>query len=384
MSDTISSPPISANVEVTLHRTDEKVTFQHIPALDGVRAIAVLFVVIYHAVLVVPALKPFVNGGFLGVDIFFVLSGFLITSILLKEFDATQDISFKNFYMRRFLRLMPAYWLQLVLLFLFAYQAFPKSEADKLYGNHNFVYAFLYLTNWERALDGSEVTGLLSHTWSLAIEEQFYLFWAGFLFLMLRRLKRNSIIMTTAGIIVFTVVFRAFRWQGRESVDFLYNAFDSRMDALLVGCLISQLISWKMLPTTFLASRWLDLCGLVSLWIAIAIVFNLSDSYFSPFLYQGGFTVFALAIGVIVVWLVNRSENLARRFLELRPMRWVGKTSYGLYLWHSITISYVFYSFPDWHASVKLAMAFTLALTLTAISYYFLELPFLQLKKRFS
>jgi peptidoglycan/LPS O-acetylase OafA/YrhL len=92
---------------------------------------------------------------------------------------------------------MPAYWLQLAGLFVFATWLFPQDICEKLYANNNFLYAFLYLSNWQRALNGSEVMSLLNHTWSLAIEEQFYLFWAGFLFLMLRRLSRERIVSVT-------------------------------------------------------------------------------------------------------------------------------------------------------------------------------------------
>jgi len=358
------------------------VTFKYIPALDGMRAVAVLFVVFFHAVLIVPGLQPYTNGGFLGVDIFFVLSGFLITSILLQEFDRTGSMNFKNFYTRRFLRLMPAYWLQLAGLFVFATWLFPQDICEKLYANNNFLYAFLYLSNWQRALNGSEVMSLLNHTWSLAIEEQFYLFWAGFLFLMLRRLSRERIVSVTAGMIVFTAFFRAFRWQGRGSVDFLYNAFDSRMDALLVGCLVSQLISWGKLPQAFLSSRALDLLGLISLWVAVLIIFGLSDSYYSPFLYQGGFTLFALAIGMIVIWLVAHSNDRVSSVLSTGPLTWIGKTSYGLYLWHSISISFFFYfQMPPW---LMLISAVLSAFSLTALSYYLVELPFLRLKQRFS
>jgi peptidoglycan/LPS O-acetylase OafA/YrhL len=371
------------NGELVARETEVK--FQYIASLDGVRAVAVLLVFFFHASLIFPFFKAHFQGGFLGVDVFFVLSGFLITSILLQEFDRTEQINFKKFYLRRFLRLMPAFWLYLVVSFFFARRLFSESSADQLYSNNNFIYALFYLTNWQRAFNGSEIAGLVGHTWSLAIEEQFYLLWAGILFLMLTRLKRNSVVFLTATLICATALFRAFRWHGRESVDYLYNAFDSRMDALLVGCLVSQIISWKMLSKSFLDSRLFSIFAMVCLLIAVVIIFNLNESYNSAFLYLGGFTIFALAIGVIVAWLAhnskNRSKNYLRNFLETKPLIWLGKTSYGFYLWHSAAISFVFPIFGK--PLIRLLAAFALSLLLTAISYYLIELPFLKLKEKF-
>jgi peptidoglycan/LPS O-acetylase OafA/YrhL len=277
---------------------------------------------------------------------------------------------------------MPAYWLHLLILFVFAYQLFSKTQADQLHSNQNFLYAFFYLSNWQRAMEGSDVTGLLSHTWSLAIEEQFYLLWAAILFLMLRHMKRKTIVLTTAVIIVLTALIRAFQWEGKSSVDFLYNAFNSRMDSLLVGCLVGQIIAWRMLPDFVIKSRHFDLLSITSLLTAVIIIFNLPDSYYSAFLYLGGLTIFSLAIGILIIWLVKNSDSRIHRILETRLMVWIGKTSYGLYLWHSATIAFV-HLFP-WPPIFKLLVAGCLTLTITAVSYYLLEQPFLKLKKRFT
>ncbi len=361
------------------------IKFEYIPSLDGVRGIAVLLVFCFHAGLIFPFFKAHFQGGFLGVDVFFVLSGFLITSILLQEFDRTEKINFKKFYLRRFLRLMPAFWLFLAVMFCFSRQLFAESLAEQIYSNNTFIYALLYLTNWQRALNGSDIAGLLGHTWSLATEEQFYLLWAGLLFLMLTRLKRNSVIFVTATLVCATAVFRAFRWHGLDSVDYLYNAFDSRMDSLLIGCFVSQIVSWKMLPKSFLNSRAFNFLAVFSLLIAVAIIFNLPESYNSAFLYLGGFTIFSLAIGIIIAWLANDSKNLSRnylrKFLEKKSVVWIGKTSYGFYLWHTAAISFVFPIFGK--PLVRLLAALILSLSLTAISYYLLEIPFLKLKKKF-
>lgn len=160
---------------------NQAVAFAHYPVLDGLRAIAIVAVMFYHAALFVPELKAYTSGGFLGVDIFFVLSGFLITSVLLKEFDRSGTISLRNFFARRFLRLAPAFWLFLGSIFLFGDILLPADQSTLIYSNNNFLYSFFYLMNYHRALSGPE-TGNLNHIWSLSIEEQFYLIWSLILF----------------------------------------------------------------------------------------------------------------------------------------------------------------------------------------------------------
>ncbi len=361
--------------------SDTKVTFEYVPSLDGVRAIAVLVVVFFHATLVFPQFRYYFQGGFLGVDIFFVLSGFLITSILLKEFDQTENISLKNFYARRFLRLTPAYWFHLLIIFIFAYQIFPKIEVDKLFDNNTFVYSLLYLTNWQRALGSPDAAGLLGHTWSLAIEEQFYLFWSLALLLMLRKMSRKTVAITTFSLILLTLIFRAWRYTNSESYNFLYNSFDSRMDALLIGCLFSQIVAWRLIPQKFYESQWFDLLSLIALFITVAIFFNVYDSYKTPFLYQGGLTIFAFAVGVLIVWIVTHKTNKLNGLLQFSPLIWLGKTSYGIYLWHSAAIAFA--NEFDWSPIVKLLIALTLTLAITAFSYYAIELPFLRRKEFF-
>jgi peptidoglycan/LPS O-acetylase OafA/YrhL len=371
---------------IELHATrssveTEPVRFKYIKSLDGLRAIAVMFVVFYHAILVLPSLEPYLSGGFLGVDIFFVLSGFLISSILLDEYHKTHTVDLRNFYTRRFLRLMPAYWLQLTILYLFTDRFFTKALSDATYANNNFLYAFFYLTNWHRAYHGSFIAGLLNHTWSLAIEEQFYLVWAGLILLMMRGMTRKRIMIATLMFVGLAVWYRVFKWYGRGSVDLLYNSFISRMDALLIGCLASQVLTWRILPEAFLRSRWLDVAGISAAFVAIGIMFNLKETYFSSFLYLGGFTVFAIAVAVVIIWIANRRKGVGNKILECGPMVWIGKTSYGIYLWHSIAFAYIHQI--EATPKFKLLAALALTLSLTAISYYALELPFLKLKKRF-
>ena len=157
-----------SRVQPLVTDTDATVAFRHMPVLDGIRAVAILAVMAYHLQWLVPELGNFTSGGYLGVDIFFVLSGFLITSVLLKEQDRCGNVSLKNFFLRRFLRLAPALWAFLIILYFGAGYLLPEEASRVVYGNHNFLYAFLYLTNWHVA--AGAVAGNLNHTWSLATD----------------------------------------------------------------------------------------------------------------------------------------------------------------------------------------------------------------------
>lgn len=363
------------------HRS-QKVEFGYVPALDGVRAAAVLAVIFFHSTWIFPAFEPYSKGGFLGVDIFFVLSGFLITSILLAEFDETKSVGIRNFYTRRFLRLMPAYWAYLGVLYVFAPVLFHRSEVDRLYANDNFLMALIYGTNWHRAINGGEITGLLSPTWSLAVEEQFYLLWPALLLLMLRHLPRRSIVTLTALGIAASAVSRALRWDGDQSVDLLYNAFDTRADALLVGCLVGLVFCWRMVPAGWVTAKWARLVLLMCLGAALIIPSYAHASFRTPFLYQGGLTVFAVAIGVMIFWLATRRDTRTFQMLSCQPLVWVGKISYGLYLWHTVAIAFV--QHMEMSPFIKLAASLGLAFGAAALSHYMIEKPFLRLKRQFT
>lgn len=368
------------NVE-TIEKTESKVTFEHIPSLDGIRAVAVLVVLFYHSILVFPHFRTYFKGGFLGVDIFFVLSGFLITSILLKEFSHTETLSLKKFYVRRFLRLTPAYWFHLLFMFLSVYHFFPIKDANKLFENNTFWYALGYLTNWQSTLGDPDGAGLLSHTWSLAVEEQFYLFWALVLYLMLNRMKRKTIVYTTLALIIGTMFFRAWRVTDTASLNYLYSSFDSRIDALLVGCFFSQIISWKFLSKEFLSSSLFNNVGFAGCSVAVLIFFSVYDSYNTRFLYNGGFTVFAFAVGIVILWIATHKSSKVNYLLQIKPLVWIGKTSYGIYLWHAAAISFT--AQFSWFPATKLLVALILTFAATAISYYVIELPFLRQKEHF-
>jgi peptidoglycan/LPS O-acetylase OafA/YrhL len=351
------------------------VNFSHIPALDGLRGIAVLIVMVYHLEFLLPALDLWVSGGFLGVDVFFVLSGFLITSVLLKEYDKTQKINLWRFYLRRFLRLMPAYWLFLSVLYFFAFDILPYQEAVSIHSDGNFIYAFFYLMNWHSASDGGG--GNLNHTWSLAIEEQFYIFWSLFLFQVFSKSRsREQITLLTAGVLILLIVWRAARVQSGATISTLYYSTESRMDSLLFGCLASMIFNWRLWSPTFLSSKLFSYLVFVSLIGASFILLLVTHEDF--FIYYGVLSVFAASIALIILWLATQKRGKIHRVLEFSGLTWIGRISYGLYLWH-----YAFYEFAKKSVVspiLQVVCGIVLAFLAATLSYYLLERPFLKLK----
>lgn len=369
-----SANSISAGTE-----TNQIVQFKHIPALDGLRGIAVLMVMFYHLDFLFPALHRFVKGGFLGVDVFFVLSGFLITSILIKEYEKDGQINLKNFYLRRFFRLVPAFWVFLICLYFFGSYILPQDEAFAIYNNYNFFFAFSYLMNWQSAISEG-LTGNLNHAWSLAIEEQFYIIWSLVLFkAFAENRERKQIFLWTCLMILGLIAWRIFRVFIGTNTDILYYSTDTRIDALLIGCIAAMIYSWQLLPKKVYASWQFTLITLTALATALLILFSFSHNDFS--LYCGTISVFSMTIAGLILWLITRERSIFKTLLELRPLRWLGQISYGLYLWH-----YAFYEFgKKTFASVPLQIivGIGLALIVSTVSFYLIERPFLKLKSKF-
>lgn len=363
--------------EVTFLKEAETPEFKHIPAFDGIRGIAILFVIIFH--LPIPEITSFSRGGFLGVDIFFVLSGFLITSILLKEQSKTGKISLKNFFLRRSLRLLPAYWIFLISVYLFgSYICQNSDDIETLYGNYNFVAAFFYFTNWHWLIIGKAPIGL-GHTWSLAIEEQFYILWSLILFLAFKEGKSRSLIfLGTLSLIIFLILLRTFRVLNGTEHSVIYFTTDSRMDSLLIGALFSMIFMWKIIPTHFYESKVFRFLVIFAGFAAFWIIFfgNTGRDFFIWKL-----PVFSTSIGLMVLSLAACGKSLAHSFLENKYLCWIGKISYGLYLWHLITIEI---SGKFFQPSFTLVLtAISLAFLISAISFYLIEMPFLKMKYRF-
>ncbi len=325
------------------------------------RGIAIISVVIHHQ------LTPFsLPGGFLGVDLFFVLSGFLITGLLWAEFDTTKTISLRKFYMRRVLRLGPALFLYLLACIFVAYHT-----QLKLIG-----LALIYLTNWRMAFGWDPSLDPSAIIWSLSIEEQFYLVWPLLLCGCLAlKLRRRSIITGLAVMIFAIMAHRYSLLNAGAGLTRLYYGTDTRADALLMGCLLALLPSASGVWT----KRWLNLAGVLS--AAALLYLILTSSFGDQFLYRGGYTAVALFAGIVIMVAANSPPWILAITLRWRPLRWFGKISYGLYLWHWLVVrSTSFYYLGYWEPWARLALAVGIA----SASFYLLERPFNRLKSRFA
>lgn len=349
------------------------------PALDGLRGLAILLVVVYHNF-------GFINVftfGWLGVDLFFVLSGFLITDILLNSLG--QKNFLRNFFARRMLRIFPLYYLCLVLFLLVV----PKlvSSFDVGYYQENQVWIWTYLQNWLYVFNNPNPNNVLNHLWSLAVEEQFYLLWP-FAILLLRKPKYLLIFITI--LLVAVLGLRIWAWKNQVA-DFAYfNLYTfTRIDGICIGCMVALLLK---IDPGFLKRYTAAIVTFFALLNFAFFFVNRSYDFGFPYLALAGYTTFAVVFGLLVNEAVTGSTRLIN-FLFTNPLlKFFGKISYAFYIFHwplYILISpwledtlalYVPLSSLQFSVSFVATLA---AIFLSWLSFYFYERPFLRLKSRF-
>jgi len=340
------------------------------PALDGLRTIAVGIVLCAHGGV------PWFRSGGVGVDIFFVLSGFLITTILSTERQRTGTISFKNFYARRFLRLVPALVLTCALV------AVAKAALGEPFPSVDIALALTYTSNWARAIYGYQLTWL-DHCWSLAIEEQFYLIWP-LVVLTVERIGRSPAVK--AGMLIggaaLVAGYRAWHvgiWTD-ERINF---GLDTRMDSLMVGASLAYLV--KALPAGLCPegiSKWL---GRLVAPMALLTVLSIPRivTWYSPWMGWIGYVIVAGLAAIVLSDLIAGRHSLLARLLASSPFVYIGKISYGIYLLHLPIYYIVEKIIPDAPLIVRLGWKASVSLAVASASYFWIERRFLRLKSRF-
>jgi peptidoglycan/LPS O-acetylase OafA/YrhL len=353
------------------------------PALDGIRAIAVVPVMIFHMM----AWRA--PGGFSGVRVFFVLSGFLISTLLLEEWADKHMIRLGAFYVRRALRLLPALFL-LLAVYLIAVAILDGTSAVRhLFGNT--VTVVLYVSNWRLVAVGHG--GAFTHLWSLSVEEQFYLLWPIGLVLLLRFCKlRTTLIITavvaagswilsealtlsshTAGLHTETQVLRI------ANERHAYYGTDAVACALLAGCLVAILRSSGRFHASEKYPRWIANAGFVGVVLYAFEVFW-PPAY--PYREVGLLMVVVASLGMILA-AVDAPKSLLAQLLSTAPMRAIGRVSYALYLWH-LPMFFIVRSHVDGLGPVgRTLVASALTAIAAVISYKLVEQPCLRLKQRF-
>ena len=351
----------------------------HYPALDGLRGLAILLVVVYHNF-------GFINVfffGWLGVDLFFVLSGFLITDILLKTVGKKGYL--KNFYIRRVLRIFPLYYLCLILFLI----VLPKTtiQLDVQYYIDHQVWLWTYLQNWIYTFQSPGQTNALNHLWSLAVEEQFYLLWP--LAVLLIR-KPGYLLIFISLVLVAVLGLRLFVWMNQISDLAYFNLYTfTRIDGICIGCMIALL---QRVKSNFLQhNKAIVVLFFAGLNFGFYYVNRLYQFAF-PYLALVGYTTFAMMFGLLVNEAVTRQSKLINFLFNIPLLKFFGKISYGFYVFHWPVYLLLFPYLLPWMSKfisgALLQFLVSVVATLAAIgiswlSYQYYEKYFLKLKDKF-
>ena len=352
---------------------------KYLPSIDSLRALAVLAVIIYHVDV------NYLPGGFLGVDLFFVLSGYLISSLIIKEYRKTGSLNLYNFYIRRARRLLPAVYFMitvgLVVMVLFNEVLLRKSHLDAIFG-------YIYSSNWWyifHKLDYFDSFGAQSpfkHLWSLAIEEQFYMIFP-LLFLLVNRKKKSkdgtyklnkNFLYVVLGLILVSLIAHILLFD-INNISRIYFGTDTRAFSLLVGVVGAILYPMERLHAKVTPQQNMiySVVSLVS--IATLITVMIYTSEYNTLLYRGGFLLVAI-LGLIVIISSGKQHTLMSRLLSFKPVVFIGKISYSLYLWHFpvlvLTTPVSEIGNPNiFFVILRIVLTFAVAI----VSYVFVETP---------
>lgn len=345
-------------------------THTRIGGLDFVRGQAVLLVMAGHAAEAVPSIADtmgVVSG--LGVKIFFVLSGFLITKLLINELNARQRIDFRSFYIRRAARLMPAFYLYLL----------TAIAAVTLRGNplpwDAIAASMLYITNYYQAFTGA-APNLVAHCWSLAVEEQFYFIWPICCHLLFRKNLSFTKYLT---IFIITIwCWRLFLLLiANASADYLYRALDTRADELIVGCLLAVFYE---------KTEWRDRIHIATKKTTVRIILipaiyalTYIDGQNVIFKYSVGYMIepFIIALLVVLSIQISSGDGIAARIINSQLLTHIGKVSYGMYLFHGLIMHAVQRAAEARGCGfwLSLTMAISMTYAFAALSFRWFETP---------
>ncbi|AGP31802.1 acyltransferase family protein [Corynebacterium terpenotabidum] len=345
----------------------------YVPGLDGLRTLAVAVVILYHLNI------SGAPGGLLGVGVFFTLSGYLITSNLMRSWDRRRNLGLKTFWLRRFRRLAPA-MIVTVIATLILTVALDRSALTVRAGEA--LSTFFYVNNWHTIVKGSSYfdnfagVGPFDHMWSLSVEEQFYLIWPLVLLALLVLLRGRRTLVAWATVVI-TVASFALMWvlaDGSGDNTRVYEGTDTRAGGLLLGAalavwLSARRTSGKSILPNQAASAVLGFIGVGGI-VAMVVLVDRDD----VFLYHGGIALLTVAAACAILS-VLRPDGLWSRILGWLPMRWLGERSYGIYLWHMPVIAFLPAGWLEGKLLLSAALTVGIAVGLSAVSWKYFEDP---------
>ena len=348
---------------------------RYITGLDGIRAIAVIMVLAYHLKLAL------FKSGFLGVTVFFVLSGYLITGILISEVEEEGTIDLKNFWLRRIRRLVPAV-MSMAVVIIFVSAVVNKIIFTK--GCKDFLASVLGFNNWWQIFnkvsyfEAAGVTSPFTHCWSLAIETQFYLIYPLVLLGIYKLVKSRGEGRAKRGLLfagvtlllaLISVILMIVLFDPQQDASRVYYGTDTRAFSLLFGALLAILWEYRMVPRRLSASVNMVL-GSVS--FAVLIVMTIAINGSSNFWYRGG-QFFGTILTVLMVYAVSGRKTWLSRFLSNPVLKWIGDRSYSIYLWHYPIILLISKGIKAswWITLIEIVLSVVLA----ELSYRFIETP---------
>ena len=343
------------------------------PSLDGIRAFSVIAVMLYHANV------AWLPGGFLGVEVFFVVSGFLITSLLIEERESNHRINLKQFWIRRARRLLPAFFVMLcataVCVAFYATDSAPDFRRD-------MFPSLGYFSNWWQifAVDtpyfAASSLPVLRHLWSLAVEEQWYLIWPLLFTLVfgakwMRPKISGALLITCSGAIMVTTALR-FVEDNETRTNFLYLSTFTRSSGLLLGAAVALLWRpWRKISTRFVLARSMVADALAIVSIALIGYLMATVHVADARLYQGGLAATTIASAVIVAVVMRSNGLLIKRFFSYNFFAEIGRRSYGLYLWH-----WPIFVVAHARDSIdRLAIALAATIIINEFVYQYVEIP---------
>ena len=344
---------------------------KRIPSLDGLRAVSIALVIVGHLYRTVSHVGPHTpfwlvaGNASLGVSIFFVISGFLITSLLLREHERYAVISLRNFYLRRFFRIFPDAYVGCIAL-LGGFGLISLTRAD-------LVSAATFTWEYSR----SATSWALEHLWSLSVEEQFYILWPSTLAILLRRSDKLTAAKVAGALIILGPISRVVTHfnGGPFYASHSYYLLHTRLDTLMFGCLCALLEGTETLENLYRAvAKVIWIFPIFVLVLYPLLRYQFGDKY----LFVAGYTLEGFGIATTMLWLVRNSSSLAGRILNTPVLVYMGVLSYSLYLWQQL-----FLNPGNTSITGRFPIGILCVVAVAMLSYHFVERPFLQYRTRF-